>query len=281
MAYSSNRDLATLRKKFRRVLLSGDPNTGKTTSLRTWPSPIVGIVYPKERGSSSLSMTATDGGPITALLSADLDVTKPQDWAAEWSLLRQTTIDILAGKHGQARTFFGDGIHKAYQIALASVCGGANFTGAEFDAKVYSKSHNKFWEYVGMIVDSGVEHVVLTCWSAPEQDNALDQSTDGKKNRHNKPALPGQGANLVLGEFAITLTSKLEGVGGGAQYLWQTKAGGYNWGSNMKLPAEVIEKLQIKREVPQDWTKLDAQISKALDEVYTMANPTTTNTGGI
>jgi hypothetical protein len=41
----------------------------------------------------------------------------------------------------------------------------------------------------------------------------------------------------------------------------------------MKLPLEVTAKLKLPREVEQNWTKLDAQITKALDDVYATVNP--------
>src|SRR5689334_12742407 len=106
MPYTSNRDLESLRKKFRRVLLNGPPNSGKTTSFRTWPGPIIGQHYPKEKGTSSLSFAGLDGLPIVGLRPDDIDVTVPQDWRLIASEMRKTTIDILAGKHGQVKTFF-------------------------------------------------------------------------------------------------------------------------------------------------------------------------------
>ncbi len=277
MAYSSNRDLDTLRKKFRRVLLNGPPNTGKTTSFRTWPGPVRGVVYLGEKGSSSLSMTTTDGQQIEGFVPDDMDVLKPRDWNAEWNDLKKQTADILAGKHGPLRTFFGDGLHKCYQLALASVCGGDNFTGFKNTGekeigRLYGRGHSVFWEHVSMIVASSVENVVFSCWQSPDKDNPLDQSEAGKKNMHNMPDLPGQAAQKAMGEFAIVLSTGMEGVGVDARYYWQVTRGGFNWGAGVKLPLEVISKLQLKREVPQDWSKLDAQISKALDEVYTMAN---------
>lgn len=273
MAYTSNRDLDTLRKKFRRVLLNGPPNSGKTTSLRTWPGPVVGLHYPKEKGTSSLPFKTLDGQPITGFIPPEIDVTKAQDWRALLADLRKTTIDILAGKMGPVRTFFGDGIHKAYQIFLASVVNGANFTGEEFEPKLYVKAHSLFWEYIDLIQSSNVEYVVLTCWDGAEQDNSLDDSKEGKKKRHILPDLPGQAAKKVMGEFSLVLNAGIEGVGAAAKYYWQTQPGGYVWGAGMKLPIEVVQKLKLGREVPQDFTALDAQISKAIDEVYAQVNP--------
>ncbi len=261
-----------MRKKFRRVLLNGPPNSGKTTSLRTWPGPVVGQVYPKEKGASSLPFRTADGQPITALIPAEIDVTKPQDWKAVCTEMRKTTIDILVGKHGPVTTFFGDGIHKAYQVFLASVCGGANFTGEEFETKLYAKAHSLFWEYVDLILSSSVPYAVLTCWDGAEQDNKLDQSSEGKKRVHLYPDLPGQAAKKIMGEFSLVLSAGIEGVGGAARYYWQTQPGGYTWGAGMKLPLEVTQKLKLPREVEQNWTKLDGQITKAIDEIYSEIN---------
>lgn len=272
MGYTTNRDPEVVRKKFRRALLNGPPNSGKTTSLRTWPGPIVGLVYPKEKGMSSLSPRSLDGHRITALLPDDIDVLAPRDWASEWADLRRTTVDILAGKHGPIRTFFGDGLHKAYAVALASVVNGANFRGEEFDPVKYVKAHSLFWDYIDLILNSPVEYAVLTVWDGIEQDNPLDDSKEGKRKRHIFPDLPGQAAKKIMGEFALVLNAGIEGVGNAARYYWQTQPGGWVWGAGMKLPVEVAQKLKIPREVPQDWTKLDAQITKALDDVYKEMN---------
>jgi hypothetical protein len=272
MAYTSNRELDTLRKKFRRVLLNGPPNSGKTTSLRTFPGPVVGLHYPKEKGTSALPLTTLDGHAITGFIPDDIDVTKPQDWTAIYTEMRKQTVDIIAGKHGQVRTFFGDGLHKAYQIVLAAVTNGRNFTGEEFEPRMYSTAHARFWEYLDLILSSPVEYAVLTCWNEPEQDNKLDQSSDGKKKFHNMPALPGQAAMKVMGEFTIVLSAGIEGFGAGAKYFWQVQPGGYNWGAGMKLPIEVMQKLKLGREVEQNFTKLNEQITKAIDEVHAQAN---------
>jgi hypothetical protein len=187
--------------------------------------------------------------------------------------MRKVTIDILAGKHGAVRTYFGDGLHKAYQIILAACTGGANFTGEEFEPKLYAKAHSLFWEYIDLILNSSVEYVVLTCWDGAEQDNKLDQSNEGKKKVHVYPDLPGQAAKKIMGEFSLVLNAGIEGVGGAARYYWQTQPGGWVWGAGMKLPLEVTAKLKLPREVEQNWTKLDAQITKALDDVYATVNP--------
>lgn len=257
-----------MKKKFRRVLLNGPPNSGKTTSIRTWPGPVHVQVFPKEKGSSSLPFRTLDGQEIIGYTPDEIDVTKPQDWRAIASDMTKTTVDILAGKFGPVKTFFGDGLHKAYQVFLAEITGGANYTGEEFDAKLYSKSHARFWEYVDMILNSGVEYIGFTCWDGLEQDNALDESKEGKKRKHVFPDLPGQAAKKVMGEFSIVLNTGIEGVGSAARYYWQTQPGGWVWGAGMKLPIEVSQRLKLPREVEQDWSKLDSKIVKAIDEAF-------------
>ena len=268
MGYQTTRSIDVVKKRFRRTLLNGPPNSGKTTSIRTWPGPVHVQVFPKEKGSSSLPFRTTDGQEIIGYIPDDIDVTKAQDWRKLAADLRTTTVDILAGKFGPVTTFFGDGLHKAYQVFLAEITGGANYTGEEFDAKLYSKAHAQFWEYVDMVQASGVPYVGFTCWDGLEQDNPQDDSKEGKKRKHLYPDLPGQAAKKIMGEFSLVLNAGIEGVGSAARYYWQTQPGGLVWGAGMKLPIEVSQKLKLPREVDQDWTALDKKIVKAIDEAY-------------
>lgn len=267
LGYQTTQNLDFIKKKFRRALLNGPPNSGKTTSLRTWPGPIHCLIAPNEKGNTSLSFQTTDGQPIIGYWPDDVDLSKSHDWRKElkdWELL---TTDVISGKKGPIKTLAIDGLHKLYELFLAEVTSGANYTGVKFDAVVYVQSHAKFKKYINEVLNSSIDNIVMTCWDNPEIDNALDTSKEGQQKKHNLPDLPGKMAKAILGEFSIALSSGIEGVGKSARYYWQTTPGGYNWGAVTKLPFEVMERLNLNREVDQNWTKLDSQIMTVIDSV--------------
>lgn len=257
-----------LKRRLCRALVNGPPNSRKTGTLYTCHGPLVCQVAPMEKGDVSLPLATFDGKPVTRLVSDRIDLNKPQDWNTIWNEVVSTTVDILSGKFGEVKTFALDGLHKVYAIGLANASNGANITGSDFDAKIYNKSHSLFTNYLDMILSSQVPYIVMTCWDGAEKDNALDTSKEGEKQKHLYPDLPGQMAKKVMGEFAVVVAAKQEGVGANARFYWQTQPQGYTWGAGVKLPVQLIEKIKLPREMPMDWAKLFDAITTGLDKEW-------------
>ena len=215
----------------RRILLSGPPNSGKTTSLRTFPQPVIVQSYMMEKGISSIQ------GVAKAFVPRDFDPQEVTNWQNVVNETTKLTSEIISGKHGKCSTFAGDGLHKLFEAYLAVVTGGASIRGEDFEAKLYMSAANKFFSYINMIYNSKVPIAVFTVWDGLEKDNPEDK--DKSASSHVYPELPGKAAKRIMGEFAIALSSKIEGQGKAARYLWQTKPQGRVWGAGMKMPADV------------------------------------------
>lgn len=234
-------------RKARRVLLSGPPNSGKTTSLRTFPKPMGYVAYPGEAGLSALDRT-----DVVVASWGDLDITKGVDWSTLLKEVKQTTADMIAGKYGEIKTFVGDGLHKLFGLFLNVVTGGASATSLDFDPKLYADAGKQFFLYLDRVKQSPIETVVFTVWDGAEKDDPDAKDKDTQK--HIFPELPGKAAKLIMGEFSVALASTVQGVGAGAKYLWQTRPMGKVWGCGIKAPTGIASKIETF--VPQDWGAL-------------------------
>lgn len=96
------------KRAFSRALLVGPPNSWKTSSLATWPRPMVIVSYPGEKGTGAIPQ----GDGIKAFVWRVDEVTQGSVQAV--AEIEALTTNILAGKYGQIQTFAGDGIHKLY-----------------------------------------------------------------------------------------------------------------------------------------------------------------------
>ncbi len=267
-----NASLDTIKRKIRRILLNGPPNSRKTSSFRTLPGDVIIQSYPKEKGTASIPLTNFQGKPIMSYAWEDIDVTKPQNWGSILNETWKMTASIVSGGEGPCTAFCGDGLHKLYQIILAAQVGGANFTGESFDAKEYMRSHAKFWEYVDMVYSSKVEYVVLTCWDGLELDRQEDTSQGSKASKHVYPDLPGNAAKKIMGETSMVLYADQDGAGDAARHFWRTRPAGRVWGAALKLPVDLVDKLNIPKEVPQDFYKLDQLIVGQLEREWDKLN---------
>ena len=234
----------------RRWLLSGPPNSGKTTSLRTFPQPVIVQSYLMEKGYSSIQ------GIAKAFIPRDFDPQEVVNWQAVINDTTRLTAEIISGKHGECATFAGDGLHKLFEAFLAAATGGSSIRGETFEAISYMSAANKFFGYINMIYNSKVPMAVCTVWDGLEKDNAEDK--DKNASSHVFPELPGKAAKRIMGEFAVALSSKIEGTGKAARYLWQTKPQGRVWGAGMKIPADIYA--GIPDFVPQDYATLAAYL---------------------
>lgn len=232
----------------RRVLLTGPPNSGKSTSFRTFPKPQVVQVYPGEKGATSIE--AGEGVQVYKWSAPEV-----VSWSEVLADTKRLTVEqLLRAKKGEIKTFCGDGLHKLYATFLHAATSGASARGEDFDAKIYGAVHAQFFAYVDMVLrNPDLEYAVFSVWDGKEAD---DSDAKGKDiTRHIFPDLPGQAAKRIMGEFSVVLYALLEGAGPTAKYLWQTKPYGKVWGAGCKMPLAISKTLPLT--VPQDWTAFE------------------------
>jgi hypothetical protein len=247
----------------RRTLIIGPPNSLKTTSLLTWPGLKAIMSYPGEKGYDTLPLDRDDILPFVWKIGPEEDITKlnPHEIVKE---VEQTTAKIIGGKYGDTpvQTFAGDGLHKLYEWYYARARRDLDSLNVEDnikDARAYGYAHKDFIKYLTMVTHSSIQYAVFTCWSARERDDPDNTST--KAPTHIWPALPGQMANLILGEFSVVMFADSMPVQPGSKLLkarWQLKPEGKVWGVGVKAPKVVVEKLPVF--VEADWSKLEPML---------------------
>lgn len=243
-------DPAAWARRARRVLVNGPPNTWKTSSLATWPGPLVVVSYPGEKGTTSIPVATRDGHPVTAYVW-DGGGDGVLNWTGVLAEVQKITFEAL--KSGKYATFAGDGLHKLYDIFLNAVTSGAKSKGEDFDPKKYGAASSLFLSYIDRVMASDVGHVVMTAWTELEKD---DPDEKGREiSRHYLPRLPGKLAMDIMGEFSVVLYAIREGAGPATRFSWQTAPIGRVWGAGAKVPSEIAARLPIK--VPQDWAALE------------------------
>ena len=114
--------------------------------------------------------------------------------------------------------------------------------------------------YLTRVSHSPVDYMVMTAWEEPERDNPDDPKS---KAAHIFPAFPGKLAQRIVGEFGFCLYAEV-GLPVSPQIpapaTWQTKPGGKIWGTGLKLPVTLANR--IPATVPQDFSKLLALLKK-------------------
>mgnify|MGYP001589621971 FL=1 len=236
-------------RRARRVLVNGPPNSGKSTSLRTWPTPMVIISAPGEKGTTSLPQ----GEGIRSFVWDAPDPNAAVNWVGVLAEVNKLTFESLSGKYGPIKTFALDGLHKLYDTCLQVATNGAKARGEDFEPKKYGPASALCFGYLEKVMLSAVENVVFTCWDGLEKDDPDEKGSQAP--RHLFPELPGKAAKLIMGEFAVVLYSNREGAGPAAKYIWQTQPLGRVWGAGVKMPLEVSKRLPLT--VPQDWGALE------------------------
>jgi hypothetical protein len=248
MPYLTNTQIVPAEWKCR-VLVSGEPDAGKTTALRTWDKPIHIVSVPGEQGTAALPV----GDGITTHVFQPPDPSKPRAWGQEWAETEALCLAIAAGKHGECATLAIDGLHKLYDLAMAVVTNGASMSkDGDFEARKYGNGWNLFKLFLDRVYASAVPNVVMTCWVDLEKDDPDNRAKDAPRSI--LPALPGKSAQRILGEFAIRLVAFAEGTGQGRRYYWATQPQGKIKGAGIKGPIEVVSKIPPR--VEQDWQKL-------------------------
>lgn len=237
-----------------RALISGPPNSRKTSSLVTWPFTIEAglhvVFYPGEKGWDSLDTT------IPGVHAYKWVIEDPSKLVASNVVkeVEQLTWDILTGKHGKCGAFAGDGLHKLYdwyyKKALAETP-----VSDDAGARAYGQSHNEFSLYLHRLCHSTVPYVVCTVWDGKEADKPELKS---KSPTHIFPDLPGKMAKRIMGEFPVVLASSVglsPGPGKPAPATWQIQPSGGTWGAGVKVPERIAKTLPT--EVPQNWKRLE------------------------
>lgn len=232
------------RRAVTRCLLSGPPNSGKTTSLRTWPV-VVLQSYPGEKGVASIPYS--DG--LRAFVGTLPPPGEPVNYAQVIVETERLTTEILTGKHGEVQTFAGDGLRKLHDLYLAEATAGASAEGRDFDPRLYGGTHKRFFKYIDMVYRSTVPYVVFTVWDGHEKDDPDERGAN--PSRHIFPNLPGQAAKDIMGEFSLVLYATRQGQGPATRFVWQTQPFGKVWGAGVKLPIDVAKRLPVT--VEQDW----------------------------
>lgn len=248
-------DPALWRKQISRVLISGSPNAGKTTSFRTWPGPLTVIGAPMEKGLASIPRKTLDGKDVKALTYTMPDASAKPDW-------RQVAADFRGAVFTEAkvegtRGIAVDGLHHLHRVFLNEVTFGAASDGGDFDTKLFGNAHAKFFTFLDQLQKLGVDYVVATVWDGLEKDNPDDVSA--KAPRHVFPDLPGGAAKRIMGEWSCSFYATKEG----ANYIWVTKPRGAVWGASTKLPIDIAAK--IPETVPQDWAKFEANVMRVAE----------------
>lgn len=253
-----------------RVLINGAPNSGKTTSLLTFPGPRVILSYPGEGGYDSIP----DHDPLTTKLVyvSDKLVSNPNS-SQIITEVEKATVQALQVPGLQ--TFCGDGLHKLMAYVMDALSGGEYFAGSEvktesaqntsvLDPRVWNQAERWLANYLAVVKQSAVPYVVFTAWDADKQERKA-QKVKGEKwsdmPTSRMPALPGSMGRTVLGEFSVVVHASkgvIDAQKGVKGYRWQTKSDGDVMGAGIKTPVEIGEK--IPKFVKADWRELAAYL---------------------
>jgi hypothetical protein len=251
-----------------RVLVSGDVNSGKTTSVRTCHRPVHVISLPGEGGTNSIPR---EDGIVPYVWTEDADSRASSKVVIDQ--VRALTVEILTGKRGECRTIFVDGLHRLYDHFLNQVTGGAYLAGREFEALLYSRSHVQFVDYLKLVKDSSVSSAFFTVWSAKDPDKPELRS---QSPQHVYPDLPGRLARRVMGEFSLVIAShSMPSVVANQppRFYWQLKANNVVHGAMIKIAPEIAA--HLPSEMEQDWQKLEKLLMEAGEKVKQGVKPVT------
>ena len=235
----------------RRVLISGPPNTLKTTAMMTWPAHRHHVSYPGEKGFETLPRNSPDMTPWIWEV-ADPAKLSPHSVVTEVETL---TTEILSGKHGECTTFAGDGIHKLYTWYYERAWLDMGQT-EETVGRAYGKAHRDFSAYLNRVLQSQVPYVVMSVWEGRTKDDPENKSKQA--STHIFPDLPGEMAKRIVGEFSVVLYAECDPPDpqGKVRARWQIRPSGKVWGVGVKLPPDMAAKLPAKLE-PPDFKQLE------------------------
>lgn len=243
-------------RSLRRILISAPPLHGKTTSFRTFPPKRHVLVAPGETGHSSIMPSADTNKYVW-----EFDPTSPQVvWGKVWMEVKQTTREILGGKHGEVTTFAIDGLHVLYECMMR-----AKGWTPDTDPKEFTSYHKEFKDYLDPIIASDVPYVVASCYDGPEVVDVL-KGDSSRENMSIFPDLPGKMAKHVMGKFPVALhAKKVAGPDGKDKYTWELRATKKVQAVGFHIPREITERLPA--ELPQDWGKFEEEVQRILKEL--------------
>ncbi len=235
----------------RRVLISGPPNTLKTTATFTWPAHRQHVSYPGEKGYETIPRTSPDMTPWIWEFE-DPSKLSPHSVVSE---VEKLTTEILSGMHGECTTYVGDGLHKLYTWYFERRWLDLGQT-EETMGRAYGGAHRDFSAYLNKVLQSPVPYVVCTVWEGRTRDDPDNRSKQAPS--HIFPDLPGEMAKRIVGEFSVVLYSECDTPDpkGVIKARWQIRPAGKVWGVGVKLPPEMAARLPNKLE-PPDFRKLE------------------------
>lgn len=234
---------ATAAPRKTRILISGFPNTGKTTSLQTFiygshdywspdateqeaaikvagDKQMVILVCPGEFGVRSLP-PQTDH--ITSYYYESTDVTEATTY--QWSKAAMTDFDKLWAQvlKNPPDILVVDGIHALWSQMMNVTSEGEYLEGADLNigdsgkvvqfraASLHTRTHNMFGQRIASLYTTNIPLIVCTTWedwqgATTESDRPADVST----RRYLWPAIGGKMATEIVGKFDARLSARLE-----------------------------------------------------------------------
>lgn len=220
-----------------RILISGLPQSGKTTSLPTFiygpydyydeqeqqaaidyadGKHAVIIVCPGEFGIKSLPQ---DTPHLTSLYyeTGEGEDTNSVKWSeSALSGFFTTYKDTIKGKPD---ILILDGIHCLWSHWMNRTTGGDFLSGIDMSvnpatgrvdkyrpANFYSRTHQAFGQFIAGVYSEQVPLIICTTWEALEPDSAGDIGS----TRHLLPAIPGEMAYGIIGRFDARVSARVE-----------------------------------------------------------------------
>lgn len=242
------------KRQFRRILLVGQPNSWKTSSLKTFPLPMAIISCPEEVGGASI--------PQIAGIDSWAFEREPKERAEQLIIALQKKVDEVIG-NGKHDTLAIEGLHHLYDVMYEAEHEAVTDAYPSLDPEkakwqTFGRADKRLMKFINQTNSSTIGHVVMTVWSAPQADDPL---VAGSK-QHMMPSIPGRFTpQNVVGCFGVVATC-YPGVelapGKFSEGTWQIRPRGNSWAGSLKLPVEISAK--IPTVVPQDWSKLEAMV---------------------
>lgn len=239
-------------RSFRRCLLIGPPDSGKTSSFPTWPGPRAVFTCPGELGASTLQETPEQ----------HIWTFRKEGKETEKDLVQQfrKELDLAVGS-GKYQAVFLDGLSALYQTIykMHEAEGG--------DARSFFwKSEQLLFEILGEVIGSRTPYVCCTVWPAPQEDDPIQAEAAAKQGlvvpKHFLPDIPGKNApTRLLGKFGVKANCKPGtqiAPGKFSSGKWLLRNQGTSYGAGMKLPIHIAEK--VPTEVEANWSKLEALV---------------------